>query len=150
MTAGLLGCSGAAQAAGCADLFKFEPEGRLAVADVARLGKMVSIEGAGDRSIIAWTFEPADRPAKGAWRGLVVVAATGSDLGTPVAGGVLWTSSEASFGTMPAVLSRTRDGVKLVVAPRTRMSGCPRGFVAFLGDDGMFEAGGAKLGALRW
>lgn len=136
--------------AGCADVFRFEANARLGVADIAGLGRF---SGPGrtlsKRWLIVREFRPTARPTRGGWTALAVVYGTTDGVPVDTVGGVLWTRKPEGFaeGHVATYVAGPEAHEARFANPRAA-GACPRGFEIRLDKAGRLTAGGKSIGVV--
>lgn len=139
--------------ASCAANFKFEPDARLSVQAISRLGEIeVSPQNASGAMIVYQGFEIEDRPVRGEWAALGIVYATDAGLGVHPPGGVLWARKNLNLyegGDQPR-FARGRDGsLTLTISLPALVQACGRPYAFRLDKNDRLWANGMSVGVLR-
>lgn len=154
LAASLAMASAAAQAgqaaAACTEVFRFEPNARLGIADIAGLGPFSGPrETLANRLLVVREFRPLARPTRGEWTGLAMVYGTTDATPVGTVGGVLWTRRPEGFSEgHVASYAMTPEALEARFVGAGASSICPGGFVVRLDKTGRFIAGGSPVGVV--
>ena len=105
--------------AACSDFFKFEPDAKLSVNAISKLGapddSAPTTPNGG--SIVYWAFDREDYPARGEWAAYAVVYAASSQSYEWHPGGVIWAKwrGQDLYAAYDLKRAKIRGGVTLAV-----------------------------------
>lgn len=145
----LLAQAGAA-AAGCDEVFRFEANAKLGVADIAGLAPAQGpTNDLADRILVVRAFRPSARPVREGWTALAAIYATTSGVPVDTVGGLLWTRKPEGFAA-DKVATYGQDGKALEArfSAVATAAACPAGFLFRLDKAGRVTAGGKPIGVV--
>lgn len=140
--------------AACSDFFKFEPDAKLSVNAISKLGapddSAPTTPNGG--SIVYWAFDREDYPARGEWAAYAVVYAASSQSYEWHPGGVIWAKwrGQDLYAAYDLKRAKIRGGVTLAVRQPSISKACPEGLVFKLTDGGVLSLNGQRIGQTRW
>lgn len=141
--------TGVANAA-CSDFFKFEPDAKLSVNAISKLGEADDSgpATASGGSIVYWAFDREDQPSRGEWSAYAVVYAASSQSYERHPGGVIWAKwrGQDLYESYDLKRAKYRDGVTLTVRQPSMLKACPGGLVFKLTNEGGLSLNGRLIG----